>query len=326
MKNYTSLSNRFFVVAALILVGLVFATGCNSRVADAQVDGTMPLTEEMLENGEYRSEWLQDDLAQLIDGEYRKPIVEGSATELVIRLVDTAFGDLDGDGVEDAVVILVTDPGGSGTFYDLAVVLNRDGNPEHIATASLGDRAKIQALSIGAGHIVVRMITHGPEDPMCCPTQEVEQTFALQEGELVQIASQVFSPVDGGSSDAITAEVGGIVWKWEGFENAAGETSIVVDDPNKYTLQLLPDGTYQVQADCNLSSGGYTLEGTNLVLLPGPTTLAECEPGSLFDEYMAGLGQVESFLLDGDKLVLNLQADAGSMLFSNGGTGVGISD
>ena len=37
-------------------------------------------------------------IASLTDGEYRKPIVEGSAMELVIRLADMAFGDLDGDG------------------------------------------------------------------------------------------------------------------------------------------------------------------------------------------------------------------------------------
>jgi hypothetical protein len=35
----------------------------------------------------------------------------------------------------------------------------------------LGDRIQINALSIENNKIVVDMITHGPEDPMCCPTQ-----------------------------------------------------------------------------------------------------------------------------------------------------------
>ena len=110
--------------------------------------------------------------------------------ELVIRLADMAFGDLDGDGVEDAVVVLVTDPGGSGTFYDLVAVVNRDGEPEHIATASLRDRANIQTLSIKVGHIVVEMTIHGPDDPMCCPSQLVQNTYALEGNQLVETASE----------------------------------------------------------------------------------------------------------------------------------------
>ena len=43
---------------------------------------------------------------------------------------DLAFGDLNGDGVEDAVVVLVTNPGGTGRFYDLAPVLNQNGTPK----------------------------------------------------------------------------------------------------------------------------------------------------------------------------------------------------
>ncbi|MBW1939638.1 MAG: hypothetical protein JRI67_12950, partial [Deltaproteobacteria bacterium] len=35
--------------------------------------------------------------------------------------------DLDGDGDEDAALILVYDPGGSGTFYYLAAAVNLDG-------------------------------------------------------------------------------------------------------------------------------------------------------------------------------------------------------
>jgi heat shock protein HslJ len=313
------MSSRDYVVAALLLVALVFAIGCGGPTAGVTEEtgeekvAAAPLTEEALKNAEYRSEWPADGVAQLTDGEYRKPIVEGSATELVIRLVNVAFGDLDGDGVEDAAVILVADPGGSGTFYDLAAVINRDGNPEHVATAFLGDRADIQALSIESGQVVVDMITHGPDDPMCCPTQRMEQTYELQGDELVQTSSQVISSGETDGSDIV-----GTVWKWERFDDTADQNNIIVDNPDKYTLELRPDGTYQVKADCNLSGGGYILEGNSLTLQPGPTTLAECEPGSLYDEYLARLGEVVTFALDEDKLVLNLKADAGDMVFTKG--------
>jgi heat shock protein HslJ len=241
--------------------------------------------------------------------------MEGSATELIIRLTDIAFGDLDGDGVEDAAVILVTDPGGSGTFYDLAAIRNRNGKPEHVSTASLGDRAEIRAFSIETGQVIIEMVTHGPDDPMCCPTQIVRNTYALEGDTLVQMASEVTGTVEETSEAEIPAELLGTVWQWQEYVDMAGIGDITVDDPAKYTLEFLPDGNYQVKADCNLSGDGYTLEGNSITLVPGPTTLAECEPGSLYDEYLARLGDVVTFVLDGDRLVMNLKADAGNMIF-----------
>ena len=58
-----------------------------------------------------------------------------------------AFGDLDNDGYEDAAVVTITDPGGSGTFYDLAVVMEEGGQPVNVAIAPLGDRVQIQAVT-----------------------------------------------------------------------------------------------------------------------------------------------------------------------------------
>jgi hypothetical protein len=50
---------------------------------------------------------------------------------------------------------------------------------------------QVQSLTIADGQISVTMLTHGPDDPMCCPTQEVQQTYELQENKLVQTAGEV---------------------------------------------------------------------------------------------------------------------------------------
>jgi heat shock protein HslJ len=106
----------------------------------------------------------------------------------------------------------------------------------------------------------------------------------------------------------------GRVWEWERFLDGDG-SAIEIQDPSRYTLILNPDGTYQVRADCNRSGGAYTLDGGSLALLPGPTTLAECEPGSLYNAFLAHLGNVRTFVIDGDRLALDLLADAGQMTF-----------
>jgi hypothetical protein len=145
------------------------------------------LTMDELKSGEYRSEWSAKRKIKLNDGIYREKIAPESATELVIKLSDKmAYGELNGDGAEDAAVILISDPGGSGTFYDLAAVVNSNGNPQHAASAFLGDRVKVEEVDISSGKIVVRMVIHKRNDPMCCPTLKVEQEYALQGDALVR--------------------------------------------------------------------------------------------------------------------------------------------
>jgi hypothetical protein len=145
-----------------------------------------PLTINELKSGEYRSEWSANGKIKLHEGIYQEKIAPDSAAELVIKLSDRiAFGDLNGDGAEDSAVILISDPGGSGTFYDLAAVINFNGKPQHTASVFLGDRVKVEEVSIRSGKIVVKMVTHDRTDPMCCPSLKVEQEYALHGDALV---------------------------------------------------------------------------------------------------------------------------------------------
>lgn len=139
-------------------------------------------------NTDYHSEWPADGVAELKDGQYEEEIVPGAASKLVIVVYPDmyAFGDLNGDGVDDAAVVLATSAGGSGTFISLEAVVNERGTPKHVASAQLGDRARINSLVIESGTVTVNLVTHGPNDPMCCPTQEASQEYKLQGDALVQ--------------------------------------------------------------------------------------------------------------------------------------------
>jgi hypothetical protein len=103
---------------------------------------------------------------------------------MVILIEPYAFGDLNDDGVDDGAVLLVENSGGSGSFVYLAAVLNQDGKPVNKATRLLGDRVQIEALAIESGEIQVKMLTHAPADPLCCPTQESLLSFSLEGSEL----------------------------------------------------------------------------------------------------------------------------------------------
>jgi heat shock protein HslJ len=146
--------------------------------------------DRVLANVEYQSQFTASGTAPLQDGEYREQAAPGSATETVVMLTDyVAYGDLNGQ--QAAAVILVTDPGGSGTFYDLAVVVEKNGQPANIATTLLGDRVQINSVTIEGNEIIVDMVQQGPDDPMCCPTQHVVKTYSLEGNELVETSSKV---------------------------------------------------------------------------------------------------------------------------------------
>jgi hypothetical protein len=147
---------------------------------------------EELANTTYLNEFSKAGAVQLVSGMYREPVVEGSTSELVVMLMNqAAFGDLTGGGHEDAVVILVSQPGGSGSFYDLSVVQRQEEDLMNLARIQLGDRIQIKSLLIENDEIVVDMVTQGPKDAMCCPTQYVSNRYILENGELVLMRSDV---------------------------------------------------------------------------------------------------------------------------------------
>lgn len=90
------------------------------------------------------------------------------------------FDDLDGDGRDDAVVLLGVNSGGSGQFTYLTPVLNVAESPEPLAPVFLGDRVQIQDIAIVNQKVIVNLITHDDDDPLCCPTLETTWRYSLQ--------------------------------------------------------------------------------------------------------------------------------------------------
>lgn len=148
------------------------------------------LSIESFKNMDFRSSFTISGRAPLKDGEYREPGAPGSASETVVRLAEPiVFGELP-DAQVAAVMPLATETGGSGTFYELALVIDLNGEPLNIASVFLGDRIQINAIDFENGQIVVDLIKQGPDDPMCCPTLNVLQKYALEGAGLDLISSE----------------------------------------------------------------------------------------------------------------------------------------
>ncbi len=112
---------------------------------------------------------------QLSNGKYEA----GQGADYVMATITPpiAFGDLNGDGITDAVVVLAENFGGSGTFISLVPVLATPEGASPQKGASLGDRVQVQSVTITVGAVSVSLLVQGPNDPHCCPSQAQTRTY-----------------------------------------------------------------------------------------------------------------------------------------------------
>ena len=147
----------------------------------------------------YRLRSFPSGTVTLSGGEYRAPAVPGSASEIVVTLTDKRiFGSI--RGRETGAVVLVTSPGGTGSFFELALLSKGANGWENSDTLLLGDRVKVHSVRIENDLVVVAMTTHGPNDPLCCPTMNVIRRFMVQDNRLVPSVDGPIAPASSISS------------------------------------------------------------------------------------------------------------------------------
>ena len=124
---------------------------------------------------------------KLFAGSYLFPNDEGYSVNQ-----ESSRGDLDGDGIEEGVVVRTTNYGGTGYFSDL-VVLKKTGN-EFIEFANTGkptkffaDRIQVNSVAVQDGIITVNIMGKDPEDSSCCATLPMEMKFRLVGSEIEAI-------------------------------------------------------------------------------------------------------------------------------------------
>jgi len=172
---------------------ITFGPGANSLefMPAPMLIGGGDVSEADLSGGVYQGIFTEP--VTLTGGVYQgEPFVAGGASRPTLTLLPemTAFGDLTGDGAGDGVAVLVENSGGSGSFVYLAAVASLDGAPINVATLLLGDRVRVESVTISGGAIEVVAGTFAENDPMCCPSQRTRTVYRLEQGTLVQISSE----------------------------------------------------------------------------------------------------------------------------------------
>jgi hypothetical protein len=209
------------------------------------------LTLDMLKNGSYHVPFY-DRTVTLVNGSYSN---DSSTDPYSVRLLDVvAFGDLNGDGTGDAAVVLVENTGGTGQFESLIPVLNSGGAPVQAGESQLGDRVRINAMTIDSGRIRLDMFVQGPNDPMCCASQPEMQYYGMLGHTfwLTRLTTQTPDKLDRSitiDSPADNADVNNPF-------TIQGSVTIAPFENNLASRIYLPDGTLVNETPLMVDSGG----------------------------------------------------------------------
>ena len=173
---------RMMRLAACFTLLLVVAscsrdTGSASKSAPASV----PIDTLALRNATYLSDYAPEGSVKLTDGAYAD-----SVNMMSVRIANRLDADLNGDGAKDAAVFLATTSGAGSVFVDMIAMMSDGGVPRFVGKIALGDRIGLDSLYMEQSDIVLHLTTHGPADPMCCPTHKVVRRYAVEGGRLIE--------------------------------------------------------------------------------------------------------------------------------------------
>jgi heat shock protein HslJ len=234
----------------------------------------------------------------LSDGAWEgEPFVAGGASRPRVTLVPDfrLAGDLDGDGSEDAAVLLTESSGGSGSVVYLAVVGRRGGVLVNLGTALVGDRVQVRAGRVANGQVGLEVVQAGPNDAACCPSQLAVRRFNLADGKLTEEAPEMVGTLS-------LAGLRGSEWVLREF--ARGDPAPAEPE---ITLAFTDDGVTG-SSGCNRYFGSPKAADSPGDLVFGPlggTRKACPEPAMQLEQrYLKALGSVRKFGFAGGKLAL----------------------
>ena len=122
----------------------------------------------------------------LVNGRAEAPAAPGSAAKAVTTLLAKSTGDVDGDGRDDIAVLLVSEPGGSGSFTYVAVLLNPASGAKATNAVLIGDRVAGQAVKLDGKTVVVTFLDRRAGEAFTVtPSVTTTKRFVIKDGALV---------------------------------------------------------------------------------------------------------------------------------------------
>ena len=176
---------RAVLIGTALLIGIVLIPLPLVHAGDnITAPGTLPAIDPM--NATY---WIEGVPFKLTHGRSERTIVPGSATRMTTAIIDRpVHGDLNGDGYPDAAVVLIHDPGGSGTFYYAAAAIYSDQGYKGTNAMLLGDRIIPKIIELTNYFINIEYADRLPAEPMSAkPSVDRQSFFVVNSDQLTRV-------------------------------------------------------------------------------------------------------------------------------------------
>lgn len=218
---------------------------------------------ESLRNIEYQCSqetFAKGNKVRLKNGVFKKDAKDENTLSVIFR--GGNYGDLNGDGKEDAAVYFASKFGGKTVWITLAIVMNQNGVLKNTDCLVLGDREVIQSINIKPHEVTLGMLMHLSGEPPCCPKTPFTYSFKISDDGHI-INAKEFIQVSLASSDLALGNID--------YANNQLESAL-----NKYNsaIKLYPKYEQAYLARAFLLSGmdknEQAVEDLNHVLLINP--------------------------------------------------------
>ena len=204
---------------------------------------------------------------------------DGYVDHFDFRVTSVAYGDLNGDNSEEAIVLTVCNTGGTGNFSEGFIYSLKDGKPSLFATIPGGDRAEggLRTARFDNGQLVVEANDPGPDGGACCPQFVVTTRYDVSSGKLKEVGrgdkrplfpSQRVSFAKGTSGTTINVKIPSDEGRRYVIGARAGQTLDVSINTDKASVRLIDEEVQTEDRTNGFSAvlpkdGDYTIEVAN---------------------------------------------------------------
>ena len=213
------------------------------------------------------------------NGEYSsEKQMDGYVDRFYFNVVSVAFGDLNGDKKDEAVVLSVCNTGGTGQFSEGFVFTMKAGKPSLWMRIPGGDRADggLRSATVENGLLVVDANDNSENGGACCPEFAVKTKYRLSGDKMTEIGTPIrrelypkerISFAKGSSGKTFTVKIPAAYLKRFTLGARAGQTLSVSVSSEKASLRLLDDADVTEAANKFFArlpkNGDYTFEVAN---------------------------------------------------------------
>jgi len=309
-------------LASLVAAGLT-VLGCRGEPEPV-------LTEEALRSATYLSGISDAGTVTLENGYYQTMGVE-SSRPIEVLLQMSALGDLDGDGDDDAAVVLLEDMGTQGSrYFQLHALLGENGEPNAVARRLLGDKIRINSLAVDSGVVFVGIGGQVEADSMGPEPQVLRMVLTTRGLEQLPPEHSALAPpgpraaAAGPPADLLNTE-----WTLVAIETEDGVVTPAYSELGDPTLRFIRElqseqtvsGRVIGAGLCNRIFGSFTAEADRELTIGSLATTRMICPGQVMEVESLLLTSLETaFSYEVSEDELTIAFAGGTLRFIQAGT------